>query len=379
VPPSDRLYLPNLNGIRFVAAAMVFVNHVEWIKSTGGVPSYSHLALMCNNGALGVDLFFVLSGFLITYLLVAEKRQRGEVSIRAFYVRRILRIWPLYYLTVALAFFILPGLVAVPSWNFSIGGPDYLPRLGLFLMMLPNVANVLYPLVPFASQLWSVGVEEQFYLAWPFVCRAPLRRIPAILVGIVVAIVLCRTGVHYLAARTPGSDWVLAESFFRGFRVQCMAIGGLAAWLLHHGDVRLLGALFSRLAQAGALALAGAIHVLSYDAAGSLQTELTAALFALLILNAAGNPRTMVRLEAGPLPYLGRISYGIYVYQFLTIRVSFLILERWADYANPLHRWLTLYALSAALTLAVAALSYRFIEQPFLRLKERFSAVPTAA
>ena len=102
---SSRLYLPKLNGIRFIAAATVFVNHVEWIKSIGGVPSYSHLARMCDNGALGVDLFFVLSGFLITYLLVAERRQLGAVSVGAFNFWWILRIWPLYYLTVALAYF----------------------------------------------------------------------------------------------------------------------------------------------------------------------------------------------------------------------------------------------------------------------------------
>ena len=99
------VYFPNLNGLRFIAAFLVILSHLEWIKMTEGMENYASAPFIKNLGSLGVSLFFVLSGFLISYLLLQEKKDTGDISIKNFYVRRILRIWPLYYITVILAFF----------------------------------------------------------------------------------------------------------------------------------------------------------------------------------------------------------------------------------------------------------------------------------
>jgi peptidoglycan/LPS O-acetylase OafA/YrhL len=158
-----------------------------------------------------------------------------------------------------------------------------------------------------------------------------------------------------------------------------MAIGGMAAWLLHSKNERILGIGFDKRLQALVLILAAGIHLSSTDFFGPLQIEVLAVFYAIIIMNAAANPATIVRLERWPLPYLGRISYGIYVYQILGIRISFLIINRLGGFTSPLHRFGSMYALSALLTVGLAALSYHYFEQPFLRRKTRFSAVPTAA
>ena len=103
------IYFPNLNSIRFIAALLVIIHHIEQFKSVFNIyPNQMNNPVIGSFGPLGVRLFFVLSGFLITYLLFAEKEVSGTISITKFYIRRALRIWPLYYLIVLLAFFIVP-------------------------------------------------------------------------------------------------------------------------------------------------------------------------------------------------------------------------------------------------------------------------------
>ena len=107
-----KVHFPGLDGIRFVAAFSVLVHHLEQFKNTCGLPSYYHTSLIGRLGADGVRLFFVLSGYQITYLLLQEARDTGGIHVRLFYFRRFLRIWPLYYLIVVLAFFVLNPLIS---------------------------------------------------------------------------------------------------------------------------------------------------------------------------------------------------------------------------------------------------------------------------
>ena len=110
----------------------------------------------------------MLSGFLISYLLLTEQKVAGSISVAKFYGRRILRIWPLYYLLVLLTFVVLPpiALFAVPTYSALMPASVWW-TLPLYALLLPHVALTLFPPVPFAEPLWSIGVEEQFYLLWP--------------------------------------------------------------------------------------------------------------------------------------------------------------------------------------------------------------------
>ena len=104
----QKIYFENLNSIRFIAASLVIVHHIEQFKSFFGIQNYFKDVRIEMIGKLGVVLFFVLSGFLISYLLFKEKEYTKTISIRKFYIRRILRIWPLYFLIIILSFFVFP-------------------------------------------------------------------------------------------------------------------------------------------------------------------------------------------------------------------------------------------------------------------------------
>lgn len=118
-------------------------------------------------------MFFVLSGFLITYLLLAEKDATQHISLKQFYIRRILRIWPLYFFIILLTFFVMPLFPLIP---FSQGIKEsYFEKLFLYIFMLPNLALAFFPGISYATMAWSVGVEEQFYLFWPLLIKNTKR------------------------------------------------------------------------------------------------------------------------------------------------------------------------------------------------------------
>src|SRR2546430_13098117 len=168
-----KIYFPGLHGLRFFAALMVVFSHVELIKDYHGYPNlYATNLAVYESGRMGVTLFFVLSGFLISYLLLTEKKVAGTVAVRKFYLRRILRIWPLYYLLVFLPFMILPriGFFAVPKYS-ALLPVNFRYTLPLYILLLPQVALSIFDPVPFAEPLWSIGVEEQFYLLWPLLLK----------------------------------------------------------------------------------------------------------------------------------------------------------------------------------------------------------------
>lgn len=169
---NNKIYFPNLNGIRFIAAFLVIIHHIEQIKNLFGLESKWTNPAINLIGPLGVILFFVLSGFLITYLLLVEEKEMKGISIKSFYIRRILRIWPLYYLIIVLSFFLIPQIsfLNLTGWSDHIYD-DFFLKLVLFVFFLPNLALVLFPPVAYASQTWSVGVEEQFYLIWPILIK----------------------------------------------------------------------------------------------------------------------------------------------------------------------------------------------------------------
>ena len=228
-----KLYFPNLNSLRFIAAATVILSHVEQYKSYFGQP---YIYFPIDWGGLAVTLFFVLSGFLITYLLLVERKYYGTVSVRSFYVRRILRIWPLYYLIAVLALFILPGVSVLQMPGISEHlARHYWWKVAFILTLFPNLALAAFMEVPYAAQLWSVGVEEQFYLVWPVVMKFT-RELVWVLLGITVVVTLLSNGV--LRGGSSHSTCILAGSHpglhptLTRFLRYCFKIYALAAWRL---------------------------------------------------------------------------------------------------------------------------------------------------
>ncbi|GJM34914.1 MAG: hypothetical protein DHS20C18_39150 [Saprospiraceae bacterium] len=363
-----KVYFPNLNGLRFIAALLVILHHVEQLKLKSEMTNRFHEPFFTLCGRLGVVLFFVLSGFLITYLLLVEQKETGKIAIKSFYIRRALRIWPLYYLIVFLGLFVLPGIpfLELPGYTEHVGD-NFILKVGLFLFMLPNVALVLLYAVPYASQTWTIGVEEQFYLFWPHLIKRSNKVITALL-GVIMGYWLIRvclfTLLHY-GFDTPAVLTHLSN-FFAGFNIDCMAIGGIAAYLFFKGKKKILWYLYSLKVQIpiGVLTL-----VLVLNGVGVFY-PVYAVLFAIIILNAATNPNNIFLLENRLLNYLGKISYGLYMYHSIAIGITMYLLSEVRFFNDP-----ALYLLSMILTVLISGLSYHFFEEKFIRRKHKFSKV----
>jgi peptidoglycan/LPS O-acetylase OafA/YrhL len=311
---TTRIYFPGLNGLRFVAAFMVMASHVEQLKKDEHLPNLDSWPILGEAGQNGVCLFFVLSGFLITYLLLQEERVTGNISIGKFYIRRMLRIWPLYYLIVLLGFLVLPYCLQVSGLENAFK-TAYWPKFILFLLFLPNLAMVAFPQVPFTAQAWSIGTEEQFYLIWPFLLRRFRKVLPWMLGGITFGIVLLRKTLFilrdHMAEGFPKSVLSLTAEFLNTFSIECMAIGGFGAWLLFNNKQRVLRLLF--LPSTQILLLIALLASLSTGLFGHVKSRniVNSLLFISIILNLAANPKSLLKLENRFYLFMGRISYGL--------------------------------------------------------------------
>ena len=364
------VYFPGLNGLRFFAAMAVAASHVELMKQYHGLPNAYDKPAIYELGRLGVTLFFVLSGYLITYLLLVEKQRTGTIDVRRFYVRRVLRIWPLYFALVLAAFLILPRIeaFAVPKYTEALGG-HFAATFPLFLLFLPQLALSIYEPVPFAEPAWSIGVEEQFYLLWPLLLRRSTRFVTLAVTTIVVVV-----GARHLALAMATSQradeaalllWNRVINYLYFTRIECMAIGGLFAWVVFAKKETLLRFLHHPVTQIATYALTA--YLLVTDRHKPIfDYGWYSVCFGVLILNISTSPRSLVRMNGRVFDFLGNISFAIYMLHEIAIQ---------AVLAAGLTANAPLYGVSAVLTIAAASACYLGLERPFLRLKSRLAVI----
>jgi peptidoglycan/LPS O-acetylase OafA/YrhL len=385
--------LPGLDGLRAVAALAVFVDHAEQTQEWVGRDALDGNQ-MVSLGRQGVEIFFVLSGYLITLLLLRERARFGAVSLPRFYARRTLRIWPLYYLTVLLLWVVLPWAVrfapppidALSEVHTRTMGMPGDPRLPLYLLFLANVSFWLYPHVLCGAHLWSLGVEEQFYLVWPVIFRFVRR--PLAVFGALVGL---KVGLHmaveyhraWVSSLLSSDGTFLALEFSKMCHYEALALGAAAAYVaFHHRERvrRVADTGWARLAVAPVLAacvwLAGwnqGFH--GIDPLTEIP-QLGYAFVALMVSHRSG--RSPI-LDHPAMTWLGRRSYGFYMIHPLVMVLAVALLDRALPWLPVMSHsgtteHLVFAGVALALTAAGAALSYRFVEAPFLRAKDRYFA-----
>jgi peptidoglycan/LPS O-acetylase OafA/YrhL len=411
-----KTYFPGLNALRFFAAMAVMITHVEftkkvmlhgdrfwlkidtWIQGNAlssilreGPPQSIHWIspFVTFGGYIGVIFFFVLSGFLITYLLLEEKRVSNTVEVKKFYMRRILRIWPLYYFLLILGFFVLHH---IPLFEVISQEDEFFKHYWLnlvsYLFLLPNLSfAVVMEAVPNLGHLWSIGVEEQFYLLWPLLLKfskKPMRTLWTFLIGVLAFKIVSLIVIRVLfPGPPPDPDLMIfspVETFKRfvgSLKFEAMAIGGIGAGWVFYGRQQILRLLYHQSSQWLALAAIPAIVLLTPVKLYSALYLLFSIPFLVIILNVATNPACVYRLQGPVLNYLGKISYGIYMYHLICIAFVFHLLDYWLHFPLRLEGWHSalLYVFSIPLTLGVSALSYHFLEYPFIRKKRTFTTV----
>ncbi len=359
------IYLRGLNGIRAIASIAVVISHVSLELSAFGLDEY--IFGVAQDGSpksytlagYGVSMFFALSGFLITYLLMLEKSKVG-ISIKKFYWRRILRIWPLYYGYMLLCF------LCYFIFDLSV----YWKSTPYYLFFAANVPFILGRELFLLGHFWSLAVEEQFYMFWPWLNKIKISSLKWIVLWMIVLLIGAKLVLHFIF---PGS---ILESVLHVTRFHCMLMGCLAALL--YFEKRKFFLTFTTHAFMQLLAwLAMCIVVLNrFHVASVIDNELIT-LVTILIIMGQITEKGGLSLENKLFNFLGKISYGVYVIHPIIIFLctKFLLIQtglQWLDYA-------LVYSIILVLTIVVSYVSFNYFENIFLSIKKKkFTVIPSA-
>ena len=368
------LFFPNLNGVRFIAAFWVVVHHIEQFKEKFGYDNqlfYTRFIRLI--GPLSVFLFFVLSGFLITSLLLVEKERTNTINIKSFYMRRVLRIWPLYYLTVFLGLFVLPHISYLNiSGETELIKVDFTEKIILYLLILPNIVTGVFKHIPYLSQNWSIGVEEQFYYFWPWVIRQ--TKTSRLLIIMIIFFILFYITRSLTVIYMPETGlWKYLNEFIKSLRITCMILGAIGAYFTYFKlNSKFIQFIFAKGFQV--FVYVTLILMLSFGVyLPGINQEIYALIFTLILMNLAKNPASILSLENPVFNYLGKISYGMYMYHTIAVVIGVKISHSFGN-SNFVS-----YPISYALTILIAAFSYEYFEKPFLKIKDRFTTVKSGS
>jgi peptidoglycan/LPS O-acetylase OafA/YrhL len=370
-----RFYRPELDVVRFFAFSAVFLHHELPRDITmerngmflGHLPSGVKIVFAgaANAFGFGLALFFMLSAYLIGTLLLREKERYGTIDLRSFYIRRILRIWPLYFFGLA---------VGCGVAIFVAKQPHDLILLAAFALMVGNWVSMVWRMSNPMMILWSISIEEQFYLFCPVTVQQLSRR--GLYIFSCTLIALSDLTLYVLGQMHANADSTVWYNSFVQFQMFAAGLllclwtqkrqisipvwgrflslaGGFACWLI---ACLVFGAKQVGPARSGPSMVAG-------YTVGAIGCVLILA--AMLDTDRRWLPRWMV--------WLGRISFGLYVYHKLAIESVPALFVRTHGYVH----FVLCFISAGILTVIAAALSYRFLEMPFLRIKERFELVPS--
>ncbi len=343
-------HVPELDGLRGIAITSVLIHH--------------HLApISLSGGFLGVDLFFVLSGFLITSLLLAEFAETNRVSLRSFYMRRLLRLGPALSIYLVITF-----LVAYFTQSISIVRQLKLIAITVFYFTNWRMALGWDSALDPTAITWSLSIEEQFYLVWPLLLTACLAlKLKRRFITGGLAIVILGIVVHRYALLESGAD--LTRLYYGSDTRADALLVGCVFGLLNSKMVRLRhnAWLLNTAALLSAVALGFLILTSNFGDLFLYRGGFTAiAIISGVLIYVAANapPRALsAALRFPPLIWLGHISYGLYLWHWLVVReVSLYSLGRLEPTAK------------LALAIGIAAISFYFFERPINRLKKRFAS-----
>lgn len=364
-------FFSNLDALRFFCFLAVFFFHsfhteYDYIKSDA---VYQFIKFnVFENGNLGVNFFFVLSGFLITYLLILEKKSTG-INVKNFYLRRVLRIWPLFYFCVFFGFAIFPFIKTlfgeVPTETAKL--PYYL----LFVNNFDFIRN--HPDSSVLGVLWSVAIEEQFYLAWPLILALfSTRWYPVIFILIISQSIIFRLA-------TAGQP--LMHEYHSLSCIGDMAVGALGAWLVSQKEIFRI-----RIENLPKLSIA-IIYLLvvfffffrdtlleSGPVIASIERTIIAFTFLLVILEQNFAVNSLFKLSNLKwASFLGKRTYGMYCLHFIGILCA-TKMTKLLGLDKELWQVLIIdTSLALIITLVISEISYQFYEKPFMQLKEKFS------
>lgn len=346
-------HIKNLDTFRAIAAIVVMIGHIELFRQNNWGSSLFNIV---PSGHTAVMMFFVISGFLITFLLTKEKEKYGTISLRDFYLRRILRIWPVYYLVLIISFFFYEQIPSISTISFNVA-------------LIPQIGRLFDGRWATSPQIWSIGVENLFYIFFPLILLfVPNKRMLLVLLIIAIGFAILPYVIDFVNVRTVQNSALslLNYRFFFQNKFDSLFVGCISGFALAENH-KILRILYNKwlfyACTVFAIVLWGArIETQHFN------DELMSVLFAVVILNVCTNTQMKITFENRVTKFLGRISYGIYMYHWIILILAFKIMPL---EGTPISA-VVLYAVVITATIIVAWLSYETYEKFFLNLKKRF-------
>lgn len=357
------VYYPELDSLRFLAFLLVLIHHVPFAKS---VQAWK---VLHDYGWIGVDLFLCLSAYLFAKLLFVEFQERGDIHVRYFYLRRLLRIWPLY-------FFFIGIMLVFSAWTNGWQAHTLLRSIGLltFTDNLFTLAYGSYNKIPYSDHLWTISYEEQFYLIIPWALRILYRLKATIVASILGGFLLLGLGframfIYYEMGYL--GIWVLPLTHFEPI------LGGLAIGLFDKYLSKTASWIYLA---AGIIALVLVttlpnLHIVQWQL---MYTYLLVGVGVSCLLLAAiggGLGPVSVLLKIPVLRYLGKISYGLYVYHLVGRALALNIANVFVTSERALVYPMVVLIITLIVTVLISMLSYEVLEKAFLKMKERFTVI----
>ncbi len=365
-------HCPELDGVRGIAIAMVTLYRFGKELQPEHQAAYDIARSIGGFGSRGVDLFFVLSGFLITGILLHTKSSPGYFT--NFIARRALRIFPLYFAALFVCLYVVPALLTAPAFELAKVDQFYLWAYCSNVRMAWTNAWCFGPL----DHFWSLAVEEHFYLIWPAVIYFLS---PKSLLRLTVATVLAVGLIRILASLRP--EWTVAVDVLTVFRCDALCLGAMLAVLMQRGlkiervrHIAMIG-LPILVATAVVMVLSGKRWL---TLPHSVFPVMWTILMAIVVTRTTNSPLSRI-LRLRGLQWLGKYSYGMYVVQLpLVTLLPLSLLASWLGARSTDGPWFgVLYiALLFAITCGLALLSYHALEKPFLKLKRFFGPMDAA-
>ncbi len=373
-------YIKGLDGLRAIAISWVMFGHLSSSLQWPVTASYQKIfVILSNTGWIGVQLFFVLSGFLITGILLKGRGQENQ--LRNFYARRSLRIFPVYYLTLLFFFIIVPLVSSTPEWLTGATNNQLWYWLYLQNWIRPFTESGGF------SPLWSLAIEEQFYLIWPLlVLKLRSKVLIKICILMIVSAPIFRFLLFYEFPDSLGGNEIGRGAAY-GFtfaRWDALALGSLLALLKVE---KRIPALLSQYSYRLLLLMVGLILIqigflhnfTSVESGFNLLNQTTSAMvfFVLVFIVYSKTDSILVRSLEWPIfKYIGKYSYAMYLFHLPLIIV-------WIDYIKPdfsglpafkvLLIVLAHYLVIFGITFLLALVSWKLLEHPLLKLKRRFA------
>ena len=350
----------NLDGLRGIAALAVVLAHIELHKPDFGFQRLP-IPFLLSLGSVAVTIFFVLSGFVITNLLLKETVKNNTINTRNFYIRRVLRIFPLYFLVLLLGFLIYAGSMSVKGILLSV---FFLPNLAYLQFLLPAI---LHP-------IWSIGVEEQFYAVHPFIMRFINRKKLPMLFAVLILVEIFSRNLYLLPILKPYNFFYSLHNFLLFARYDTILLGCMGAIyfnrLTDKSNNQQLH-LFTKKTQFALLLLFGVLlyFTVMYNV---VLHELYAGITAILILNLCRPATSIISISSKPFIFLGKISYGIYLLHKFGLYAVLYLFSKIAP-AGLFVQNIIIYIAVAAVSILLAWLSYTYYESYFLQKKARYS------